>query len=727
MQIESIWKYLPKQKITRGCFILCALLLLGLGLKILNQLKPGKFEDLLPDGNQVKNSYQLYQKEFNVQDKIYLLLIKKENQFTAEEIRQENLFWKSELRHYPEIVKIETLSDRKVVAIHGDEFIVRKTDEESRRSFAFWENIHLGKDKNSLLITISLKKLNNQEQNALIKKLLGRPENPHYQTYWVGSLVSNYFFFQEQIKLQYILCPLILLIMSVFLSFLFRTIKVGLAFAANIIVIYFILGMIIGYVENGISPYSSFALFFTLIISTSDLIHLFYSWTLGESEQDKKNRKQVFKRCFYTSVTTVIAFFTFIFNSNVSIQELGKYSGLGGIIAFVITFYAFPFTLGLWTKHKRLFLQKRVVQDFLPAEISGKANGFLYLIAVFCLFCIPQVIIDEDPYHKFSTDHYLNQGINYLKKDFGFVGPLDLTLEFPANDLNQKTLEELDSIEKKLMSVPGVTNVKSLSSLFAQTFYRDEKSEETIPFTQMKNFSRILTNFQLIDYYYNPTIKKMRIEIFVNTTSSRELTQINDEIKKIMTELKLTNFSKQELVGFPQVMLSLYEHFKTDFFFSLASSLIFIFLCFVFMLKSFKKSLIAMIPNLFPLVVSAGIIGLLSHFFHFALESNLLVINCVVLGIAVDDSIHFLLELEEQLKHHSDFPQALKVAKEQVGDSLKATTYVLLTAFVSFLFSDIVLFAQMGLLIAFSLWLALVADLWMMPHLILKFRRFWQK
>lgn len=723
MQFESIWKYLPKRNLTRGLYLLSSVFLLILGVKILTQLKPGKFEELLPEGNAVKANYQLFQKEFDVQDKIYLLVRKNARFFSVAEISEVNRQVKDGVRFFPEILKVETLNDRKVVALKDNDFLIRKTDEEARRHFDFWQELHISQSEQALLVVVTLKKLTNADQNNFMQKILEKNllEESEYQTYWVGTLVSNYFFFKEQVRLQTILCPLILLVMSVFLSLLFHRFIVGLLFALNIVVIYFLLGIIIAYCEQGISPYSSFALFFTLIISTSDLIHLFYSWT----NPDGGRVKTVLKRCLFTSITTVVAFSTFIFNSNVSIQELGKYSALGGILAFVVTFYLFPFSLKLWTGKNYLTLEKRSFPDLLPKTMGKKFSNALYFLAALSCVFIPQIIIDEDPYHKFSSEHYLNQGIEHLKKDFGFVGPLDLTLEFPQGELSQEVLAELLLLEKKLAEVKGVTKVRTLASLMNSTFYEDQSLQDSLPFSSFKNFSRILTNYQLVDYYYHPVAKKMRLEIFVNTTSSRELTLINDEISQQLKKISLTHLKNPQLVGFPQVVLSLYNHFKTDFFYSLGSSLLFIFCCFWVMLKKFRKALMAIIPNVFPLLVCAGIVGVLSKINGYALESNLLVINCVVLGIAVDDSIHFLLEFEEQ-KHFHDLPKALQVAEEKVGDSLKATTYVLLTAFMSFLFSDIVLFSQMGFLIAFSLWLALIADLWLLPQLILTFRKHWE-
>lgn len=710
--------------VKRAVYLLCSILLLTFGLKILQNLTPGKFEELLPVGDPIRLSYQVFQKEFDIQDKIYLLIMKNRGDFSQDQIAELNTQVKEKLRFVPEVFKVDTLDDRKVVAVNEKEFKTYKFSEEKRTKFPFWQSLHLGKSKAALLVTVTLKSLTDPEKNQLIEKLMGMElVNAKFATpFWVGTTVSNYFFFKEQVKLQTMLCPLILLVMAGFLIYLFRSFKVGLYFVLNIVVIYFLLAVTIGLLDGGINPYSSFALFFTLIIATSDLIHLFYSWT--EGTQDLPN-PHVFKRCFYTSLTTVVAFLTFIFNSNASMQDLGKYSALGGVIAFLVTFYLFPFSLKLWTGLNRLRLQKRSLPNLLPKKGATVALIILLLMTILSVVTLPKIKIDEDPYQKFSSDHYLNQGISELKKEFGFVGPLDLTLELTNPELSKEALNELYELENKLLGIPGVTNARSLASLFDETFYDDKTLQKGLDFERLKYFTKILTNFQLTDYYYHPSSQKLRVEIFVKTTSSFELTKINQKIQESLKGMTFNHLKDPTLVGFPQMILAIYKQFKTDFFYSLGGSLIFIYLCFCVLLKSSRKALLAVIPNILPLHLAGGIVGFLSWYFGYALESNLLVISCVVLGIAVDDTIHFLLEVEQQKTGH-DLETALKRAELEVGDALKATTYVLITAFISFFLSDIVLFAQMGVMIAFSLWLALLADLWLMPYLILRFKRLWE-
>jgi predicted RND superfamily exporter protein len=726
MESYSMRKHEAVKTLKKVLFVASFIAFLVLGFITLSLSKPGKFEDLLPDGDPVKSDYLKFEKEFDHQGKIYLLIKKAQGMLKPEEIHQINQEWKAQLRLYPQITKIETLSERKVVQIKKDEFLVENLKEQPSQNFPFWQDLHVGRSQSTLLISISLKKMDDMSKNLLIEQLLSSTNsssNP-YQHFWVGVDVSNYFFFKEQQKIQNVICPLVLFIMSLFLLYLFRDIKVAALFATNIIVIYILTGIIISFLENGISPYSSFALFFTLVISTSDLVHLFYSWTGNDSAEDDKKRHHCLKRCFYTSLTTVAAFFTFMFNSNASIQELGLYSAVGGSIAFVITFYFFPWSLKLWTNRNRLHLRSYPMPIFFPKKLNVRKEYILYFLTLLSLAIIPFTIIDEDPYKKFSEYHYLNQGIKLLKEDFGFVGPIDVIFECKSHQINQEVLHELNQIEGALKLVPGVTKVKSLSSLLSGTFYRT-RSKEEIPFKDIDAFSQIMMNYQLVNYYFNPIIKKMRIEIFVNTTSARDLTLINEKVKqKIRSEINTNQLFHPKIVGYPQVILSLYQNFKQDFFASFSSSFIFTFLCFLIMLKSFKKASIAMIPNIFPIIVCGGIIGLLSYLFHFALESNLLIIYCVVMGIAVDDSIHFLAEVEDQASRH-DLNKALVVADKEVGDPLKAITYILIASFMSFIFSDIVLFAQMGFLIAFSLWLALLGDLWLMPHLILKYRKHW--
>lgn len=147
--------------------------------------------------------------------------------------------------------------------------------------------------------------------------------------------------------------------------------------------------------------------------------------------------------------------------------------------------------------------------------------------------------------------------------------------------------------------------------------------------------------------------------------------------------------------------------FKT-FYGSLFLSFAGIFICFLFLFRSFKLALLGMLPNIIPVFIISGLQGFLGIGVNF----YLVLLNCIVLGLSVDDTIHFLYHYDQ---HKSDLKHFLPI----ISPPLIMTTLLLCTLFTLFTISAFISFSQVALFLCMAFLIALLADLLLLPSLLL--------
>ena len=136
--------------------------------------------------------------------------------------------------------------------------------------------------------------------------------------------------------------------------------------------------------------------------------------------------------------------------------------------------------------------------------------------------------------------------------------------------------------------------------------------------------------------------------------------------------------------------------------------------------RSFKIGLISMVPNLAPVFFALGTMG----WFDISLDYNKVTIAAVALGISVDDTIHLMMRFHHEFGVHRNYEKALKEALGDVGRALVITTLSLVLGFVALIFSELRSQAFYGILLSAALIAALIADLFIMPAVVLKFEPF---
>lgn len=439
-------------------------------------------------------------------------------------------------------------------------------------------------------------------------------------------------------------------------------------------------------VDKTLSPFSSLSLLFVFVVGTSDLIH--YLIELIKNNGDAKTTvKNIITPCFYTSLTTFIGLFSLLFTPIKALNNFGIYGCTGVFVCFVVTFFILP----------SIRLPKNVFKKAAPNNNQKYFNIFSWgktypratilialIFSTFLLFFSTKIKFSDDFYHKFTPEHKISKSVQSFERNFPFLGSIDLI--FPTKNLSKELIDDLKSID-------GIATLKS--SFDFKTIYGE-------------SFSYLLKDSPLSSLYYPEiSIGKERIILFLKDQEIDTLFKVRDFINK--------KYPQYQLQGFYLLRAHFFNQLNISYQSSLIFSLITIFISFCFLLKSIKLGFIAMMPNITPILFITGIMGL----FSLKADINLPILCSLALGIAVDDTIHFLYHFQKIRPKVDSTSQAISLVFNECGLAIIATTALLCISTAIFYFSHVKLFKELSMLLTGSLIIALVFDLIFLPAILI--------
>ncbi len=716
--------------------LLSVLIFLGsllVSASLLRNIKPFEIQKLLPEDNYVRQAYEKFNLSYNDENKIFILL-KKESSFQGEELYDLLYQIGRELKFFYGISSSTTLENAKYFKVEGGGFQLIPFLERSgwskyalnKLETQFWKKTLISEDHRAVLVTVSLSaKLERAQRVVVAKKIMSLVEGvvgsrSEISTYYLGTEIANYWFTKEMIKNQTVITPLILLVIGLFFYFLFKSWKA--VFWSYVVIIsgYCLTIITIVLIEDGIGPYSSFALFFVLIISTADLIHFFTKFQQTDSNL-KLTIDSIKVPCFLTTLTTLIGFFSLIFNENVPIRYFGLYCSIGAALLYALTFLYLPFCLksfDVQLNHVDNVVSKRS-SAWLWNIVSKYPFAVIAVFGVLTLIFIQQSLtlkIDDNLYRKFLSYHPLSKSVDNFSEGLDFVGSVDVVIsskdKFVRVD-NFDFLKKVKLFEDEILKIDTVSYIKSFTQLNDNLL--DEVGEDSNIEKKdlVRSLLEMLYDYGALNSMYKKNANELRSVVFLNGLNSVELEKT---IQKIGELAKHNKDLVANVSGFAAIRNYINQNVIRSFVNSFAVSFIIIFIIFFILFRSFKWTVVAMIPNVFPLLTVSGLMGI----FNVTMESNLIILVSITIGIAVDDTIHFMITLRENLKND---PLVVSI-KKSMEDTLKAltgTTIILLLCFPVFFLADLRLFVQIGIFLFLSFIAALLGDIVLLSAIFFKY------
>lgn len=459
--------------------------------------------------------------------------------------------------------------------------------------------------------------------------------------------------------------------------------------------------------------------------------------------------------CFYTVITTIVAFGSLLFSNIQPVMDFGWIMTIGIIIAFVMVFTLFPATLILLEagspSNSNDITDK--ITHFLVRMNNRYHRQILLLYAVFTVIAVIGMsflsvenrFID---YFKSTTEIY--QGMELIDKKLGGTTPLDVVIDPPAGFLDKKSesVETAGSDDWGEDTEEGITstsywfNTFRLEKVFRIHNYLDELPQ-TGKVLSLATTLQLLEHFdkQLLsdDFSLSILYKKLpddvkqtlfqpymtddgnQIRFSIRVFESDPSLKRNELLTEIRTELvKAFDLEPQQL--HLSGMLVLYNNMLQSLFKSqiltIAAVFLAIMVMFIILFRNLKIATVAIIPNIFAAGLMLGLMG----WANIPLDLMTITIAAITIGIAVDDSIHYIHRFISEFQTDGDYPAAIERSHGTIGRAMYFTTVTVAMGFSVLVLSNFVPTIYFGVLTSFAMLIALLANLTLLPLLIIMLR-----
>jgi len=499
--------------------------------------------------------------------------------------------------------------------------------------------------------------------------------------------------------------PIAFIIAAITLVWVFRQIKALLIALLSIVISIIWISGIMSLMDVSINVISYLTFNLLMIIGVSDAIHLLMKYhEEAYSNIDKNNALQnviveIGAALLLTSFTTAIGFLSLSIANIKILQEFGIIMAIGICILFLITIIVMPIVLSYIKKPdekhiKRLILKKDSSLTYFFQNLVNKRprsiiylSSFIFALSIYGLYQINSnvtVMGDLKPGNKLHTD------LNFVENNFGGTLPLEIVISYNDPELLTHNLE----FQKKYLIF--INELHRYDIIKSVTGYWDLDGNQNIQ--QSK--------------YINTKRDHLRISCGIKSIDSEEAKIISAKIINLYKQI--FGNDNINLTGSTLLSLKMNNYMIKSLLNSFVIAFFIIFISMNLLFKSFKLSLVSIIPNIFPLIFAGGVMG----FVGISLRPATAMTFSIALGIAVDDTIHFLSRFRSEYKKTNSHQISSKNTILTTGRAIISTTITLAMGFVVLIFSNFKPNAQFGILSTIILIIALLASLLLLPSLI---------
>jgi len=452
----------------------------------------------------------------------------------------------------------------------------------------------------------------------------------------------------------------------------------------------------------------------------------------------------------YTVLTTICAFLSLIFSEIKPIIDFGWMMTLGLITSFFVTFILLPTLLNFFDDRKTSLEEnkKSIITNFLGNVAIYNKNSVIIstLIIIFLsIFGISQLQVENSFINYFKKNTEIYKGMKLIDDKLGGTTPLDIIIKFPKEKEENNTdddedwgdlsedddgkywftkdkIEKIDKVHKYLEDNPFIGKVLSFSSIVnVATSLNNNKPLGTLEMGVL--YSKIPDSIkkEIVDPYISIEDSEARISIRIK--DSKDDLKRNDLINKIKYDMEnKLGFEKDEyklagvLILFNNLLQSL---FKSQIL-TLGFVMIGIFIMFCILFKNIKLSLIGVVPNFLAAFFILGIIGLL----NIPLDMMTITIAAITIGIAVDNSIHYIYRFKEEFKKINNYEKTISYCHSTVGIAILNTSITIVFGFAILIFSNFIPTIYFGFFTGLAMLLAMISVLTLLPSLLVIFKPF---
>ena len=519
----------------------------------------------------------------------------------------------------------------------------------------------------------------------------------------------------------------------------------------------------LGFFAWEITVISSNFIALQLIITLSIVLHLIvhYNEMLGKYpsvSNEKLILITVLRKAtptFFAIVTTISGFSSLIISNIKPIINLGWMMSAGIALSFIIAFIVFPTVLLLLPKGS---VKKEKVCD--PTKICSFTQYCLHivlkdkkaifittaLVLLFSLTGATKLIVENSFINYFKQDTEIYKGMKIIDEELGGTTPLDIVLTFTSeivevtdeeDDFDDEfsetqndaqywfTKEKMDTVLKihdYLESIEEIGTVQSLASILKiGKQLNNDKELDGLSLGLLYTHLPAKYKNLILSPYIN--IEHNQIRFATRVVDSNKDLRRDVLLKKIQNDLRLMIDPKVGEVQLSNLMV-LYNNMLQSLFDSqittLGFVLVIIFMMFVFLFRSFYVALIAIGVNMVPIGLIFGFMG----WFGIPLDIMTITIAAIAIGIGVDDTIHYIYRFKTEYDHRGDYTLAVQESANSIGHAMEYTSVTIMLGFSILVLSNLIPTIYFGLLTMLVMAAALLANIILLPKVLLLFKPF---
>jgi len=724
--------------------------------------------NLLPDDHEINIEYNNFLDIFGEEGNLIVLGVKDTTLFTVEKLNAWNALSNSfrasnevesvvSIKDLQKLVKNETEQKFDLIPFIKDSV---KSPEEIKilqdqlfNQFPFYDNFLFNKETKTVRTAIYLKKelVNTPARKDFVIETLMKKVKVFEDTYNINVRVSGMPYIRT-LNAQNIVDEIglfvgaALLITSLIFFLFFRSFRA--TFISLIVVcvgVMWTLG-ILGLLKYEITVLTALIPPLIIVIGIPNCIFLInkYQHEVKLHGNKVKSLQRVITKVgnatLMTNVTTASGFGTFIITESKLLKEFGVVASLSILAIFILCLLIIPiiYTFLPYPKDRHLeHLNKRWIGGFVDwtVRMVKEKRIAIYItsigLLIVCIIGIYKIKISGSLIEDMPKRAEFFSDIKFFEEEFNGIMPMEIMVDTKRKKgvMKSSTLKRMNTLEELIIETPELSrpiSVVSLVKYSKQAFYNGNpkyyqlptKQEEAFILPYAKNSTSGEGN--LLNNFVDSTGQYARITTFMKDIGTDKMERIEENLISKINKVFPKEKYNVSITGKALVFQKGTKYLVNNLALSLSLAILLISLFMAYMFRSFRMIIVSLIPNLLPLVVTAGLMGYLGV----PIKPSTILVFSIAFGISVDDTIHFLAKYRQELiANNWRIKKSVFAALRETGVSMFYTSVVLFFGFSVFTISSFGGTVALGALVSVTLLFAMLSNLLLLPSLLLSLER----
>lgn len=440
-----------------------------------------------------------------------------------------------------------------------------------------------------------------------------------------------------------------------------------------------------------------------------------------------------------TNVTTASGFATFILTESKLLKEFGIVASLSILAIFILCLLIIPimYTFLPYPKQRHLeHLNKRWISTFVNwmermvkhKKITIYVTALVLIIA--SMIGINQIKISGSLIEDMPKNTQFFKDIRFFEDEFNGIMPLEIMIDTKRKKgvMKLATLKRINELEELIDEIPELSkpiSVVSLVKYSKQAYYNGNPKYYQLPTSQENSFilsyaKNSSSDVDLLKNFVDSTGQYARVTTFMKDIGTDKMERIQEAIQNKIDKVFPKERYNVTMTGKALVFQKGTNYLVKNLVISLTLAIFLISLFMAYLFRSFRMIIVSLVPNLLPLLVTAGIMG----YVGVPIKPSTILVFSIAFGISVDDTIHFLAKYRQELQaNHWKIRKSVYAALRETGVSMFYTSIVLFFGFSVFTISSFGGTVALGALVSMTLLFAMLSNLLLLPSLLLSLER----